>query len=86
MALKLADRVQSVKPSPTLTLNAKAKALAAAGVDVVGFAAGEPDFDTPEYVKEAAIEALRQGFTKYTATAGIPELRAAIVRLMAERS
>ncbi|HEY8208972.1 MAG TPA: pyridoxal phosphate-dependent aminotransferase [Myxococcaceae bacterium] len=76
--MKLADRVQSVKPSPTLTLNAKAKALAASGVDVVGFAAGEPDFDTPEYVKEAAIEALRQGFTKYTATAGIPELRAAI--------
>src|SRR5262245_40285802 len=78
MSLKLADRVQSVKPSPTLTLNAKAKALAAAGVDVVGFAAGEPDFDTPEYVKAAAVEAIKQGFTKYTATAGIPELRAAI--------
>jgi len=78
MALKLADRVQSVKPSPTLTLNAKAKALAAAGVDVVGFAAGEPDFDTPDYVKAAAVEAIKAGFTKYTATAGIPELRAAV--------
>ena len=54
--MKLADRVQLVKPSPTLALNAKAKALAAAGVDVVGFAAGEPDFDTPDYVKAAAVE------------------------------
>ena len=76
--MKLADRVQFVKPSPTLALNAKAKALAAQGVDVVGFAAGEPDFDTPDFIKDAAIEAIRQGFTKYTATAGIPELRAAI--------
>jgi len=76
--MKLADRVQLVKPSPTLALNARAKALAAAGVDVVGFAAGEPDFDTPDFVKAAAVEAIKQGFTKYTATAGIPELRAAI--------
>jgi aspartate aminotransferase len=76
--MKLADRVASVKPSATLALNAKAKALAAQGVDVVGFAAGEPDFDTPDFVKAAAVEAIKSGFTKYTATAGIPELRQAI--------
>lgn len=76
--MRLANRLQAIKPSPTLALNAKAKALAAQGVDVVGLAAGEPDFDTPEYIKQAAIDAMRAGFTKYTATAGIPELRAAI--------
>lgn len=76
--MKLARRLDAIKPSPTLALNAKAKALAAQGVDVVGFAAGEPDFDTPDFIKDAAIEAIRAGFTKYTATAGIPELRAAI--------
>ncbi|MBM4380597.1 MAG: pyridoxal phosphate-dependent aminotransferase [Deltaproteobacteria bacterium] len=73
-----ARRLQQIKPSPTLALNAKARALAAQGVDVVGFAAGEPDYDTPAFIKDAAVEALRQGFTKYTATAGIPELRAAV--------
>src|SRR4051794_35082744 len=77
--MKLAHRLQSIQPSPTLALNAKAKALAAQGVDVVGFAAGEPDFDTPQLVKDAGIEAIKAGFTKYTPTAGIPELRAAIV-------
>ncbi|XXF81019.1 pyridoxal phosphate-dependent aminotransferase [Myxococcaceae bacterium GXIMD 01537] len=76
--MKLANRLQAIKPSPTLALNAKARALAAQGIDVVGLAAGEPDFDTPDYVKKAAIEAIHAGFTKYTATAGIPELRAAI--------
>src|SRR5436190_8480298 len=76
--MHLARRVKAIKPSPTLALNAKAKALAAKGVDVVGFAAGEPDFDTPDFIKEAAVKALNEGFTKYTATAGIPELRAAI--------
>ncbi|MBI3183817.1 MAG: pyridoxal phosphate-dependent aminotransferase [Myxococcales bacterium] len=75
---RLARRLREVRPSPTLSLLAKAKSLAAQGVDLVSFAAGEPDFDTPEHVKEAAIAALRAGFTKYTATAGIPELRAAI--------
>ncbi|MGA9526350.1 MAG: pyridoxal phosphate-dependent aminotransferase [Myxococcaceae bacterium] len=77
--MKLAQRLSAIKPSPTLALNAKAKALAAKGVDVISFAAGEPDFDTPEHIKKAAIEAVEGGFTKYTATAGIPELRAAIV-------
>jgi aspartate aminotransferase len=77
--MKLSSRVSAIKPSPTLALNAKAKALAAQGVDIVSFAAGEPDFDTPEHIKQAAVEALAQGFTKYTATAGIPELRQAVV-------
>ena len=76
--MNLANRLKAIKPSPTLALNAKAKALAAQGVDVVSLAAGEPDFDTPEHIKQAAVEALRQGFTKYTPTAGIPELREAI--------
>ncbi|MFP2933319.1 pyridoxal phosphate-dependent aminotransferase [Pyxidicoccus sp. 3LG] len=78
--MKLARRVQSIKPSPTLALNSRAKALAAQGVDVVVLAAGEPDFDTPDYVKQAAVDAIRSGFTKYTATNGIPELREAICR------
>jgi aspartate aminotransferase len=76
--MKLSSRVALIKPSPTLALNARAKALAQKGVDVVSFAAGEPDFDTPEHVKKAAVESLNAGFTKYTATSGIPELRAAI--------
>lgn len=77
--MKLAQRLSSIKPSPTLALNAKAKALVAQGIDVVGFAAGEPDFDTPASIKQAGVDAINSGFTKYTATAGIPELRAAIV-------
>ncbi len=76
--MNLANRLKAIKPSPTLALNAKAKALAAQGVDVVSLAAGEPDFDTPEFIKEAVVEALRQGFTKYTPTSGILELREAI--------
>lgn len=76
--MKLAQRVGRISPSPTLSIAAEAKALAARGIDVIDFASGEPDFDTPEVVKEAAVAALRQGFTKYTATAGIDELRQAI--------
>ncbi len=70
---------RNVSPSPTLAIDAKAKALQAAGEDVCGFAAGEPDFDTPEHIKEAAIAALKAGKTKYAPTPGIPELRKAIV-------
>jgi aspartate aminotransferase len=84
--MKLARRVQAIKPSPTLALGAKAKALVAKGVDVVSFAAGEPDFDTPTFVKDAAVEAIRAGFTKYTATGGIPELKAAIVEKLAREN
>jgi aspartate aminotransferase len=76
--MQLAQRLKAIKPSPTLALNARAKALASQGVDVVGFAAGEPDFDTPEFIKQAAVDCLRAGFTKYTPTAGILELREAI--------
>lgn len=76
--MQLAQRIRAIKPSPTLALNARAKALAAQGVDVAGFVAGEPDFDTPEFIKQAAIDSLKAGFTKYTPTAGIPELREAI--------
>jgi len=79
MSIKLSHRVQAVKPSPTLAVDARAKALKAAGKDVIGLGAGEPDFDTPDHIKEAAIKAIRDGFTKYTAVDGIPELKRAIV-------
>ncbi len=78
MKRKMADRVQQLKPSATLAINAKAKSLRAQGVDVVNLSAGEPDFDTPEHIKAAAIEAIKEGFTRYTPVAGIPELREAI--------
>src|SRR6476469_6451925 len=68
-----------VKPSATLAADAKARELKAQGRDVIGLAAGEPDFDTPDNIKEAAIKAIRDGKTKYTAVDGIPELKAAIV-------
>ena len=77
--MRLAERTKAIKPSPTLAMNAKASALKAAGVDVTNFGVGEPDFDTPENIKEAAIKALRDGFTKYTPVDGIPELKTAII-------
>jgi aspartate aminotransferase len=73
-----AERVQKLTPSLTLAIDAKAKALKAQGVDVIGFGAGEPDFDTPEHIKAAAMGSLDAGFTKYTPSSGIPELREAI--------
>lgn len=79
MSSKLSARVQSVKPSATLAITARAKALRAAGKDVVGLGAGEPDFDTPDHIKEAAIKAIHDGFTKYTPVEGTLELRRAIV-------
>ncbi len=75
---KLSDRVQSIAPSPTLALTAKAKELKAAGKDVISLGAGEPDFDTPQWIKEEAKKQIDAGFTKYTPAAGIPELRQAI--------
>ncbi|MCX5708296.1 MAG: pyridoxal phosphate-dependent aminotransferase [Candidatus Omnitrophica bacterium] len=75
---RLSERVRKVNPSPTLAITAKAKKLKAEGKDVVTFAAGEPDFDTPEPIKLAAIEAINSGFTKYTPTTGIPELKSLI--------
>ena len=79
MNIKLSARVQAVKPSATLAVDARAKALKAAGKDVIGLGAGEPDFDTPDHIKAAAIEAIHQGFTKYTAVGGTPSLKAAVV-------
>ena len=82
--MRLAKRLDAVKPSPTLAITAKAKELKAKGIDVVGFGAGEPDFDTPKAIKQAAIAAIDQGFTKYTPTNGIPELREAIAKRIAQ--
>ncbi len=79
MTIKLSNRVQSVKPSATLAITARAKELRAAGKDVIGLGAGEPDFDTPDHIKQAAIEAIDAGFTKYTAVDGTPELKRAII-------
>jgi len=72
---RLAKRLKNVKPSSTLAITSKAKKLKAEGFDIVTLAAGEPDFDTPDFVKAAAIEAINNGFTKYTPTTGIPELK-----------
>lgn len=77
--MKLASRLELIEPSPTLAISARAAELKAEGKDIVGFGAGEPDFDTPAHIKTAAIEALQQGFTKYTAVSGIPELKQAII-------
>lgn len=77
--ITLSDRIKKVGPSPTLAITAKAKKMKAEGHDVVSFGAGEPDFDTPVYIKDSAIDSIRKGFTKYTATSGIPELKEAIV-------
>jgi len=74
----LADSLARVKPSPTIAVTTKAAELKAAGRDVIGLGAGEPDFDTPEHIKEAAIRAMREGKTKYTPVDGIPELKRAI--------
>ena len=74
----LADRMKHLAPSSTLAVQAKARELRARGIDVISFGAGEPDFDTPAHIKEAAVEAMRRGQTKYTEVGGIPELRAAV--------
>src|SRR3990170_1003918 len=75
----LSERAKNIKPSATLAMDAKAKAMKASGVDVVNFGVGEPDFDTPENIKEAAIKAIRDGFTKYTPVGGIDALKDAII-------
>jgi len=74
----VSKRVSGIEPSATLAVSAKAKAMKKAGEDVVGFGAGEPDFDTPKHIKEAAKKAIDEGFTKYTPAHGIPELRQAV--------
>lgn len=77
--MKLADRVNKIQPSPTLSIDAKAKALKAQGIDIVGFGAGEPDFDTPDNIKDAAKKAIDAGFTRYTPVGGTDELKDAII-------
>lgn len=79
MSSKLSARVQAVKPSPTLAITARAAALRAEGKDVIGLGAGEPDFDTPDHIKAAAIEAINSGKTKYTAVDGTASLKQAII-------
>ncbi|WP_372738623.1 pyridoxal phosphate-dependent aminotransferase [Neptunomonas sp.] len=79
MDVQLSDRVNRIKPSPTLAVTNRAAELRAAGKDIIGLGAGEPDFDTPEHIKDAAIEALHNGFTKYTAVDGTPGLKKAII-------
>ena len=74
MAL-LSDNINRIKPSATMAVTGKARELKAAGNDIIGLGAGEPDFDTPENIKLAAIEAIKKGYTKYTNVEGIPELR-----------
>ena len=81
--MEISERAAQLTPSLTLSIDSKAKAMKAEGIDVCGFGAGEPDFDTPEHIKRAAIEALEAGFTKYTPNAGIPELRQAIADKLA---
>jgi aspartate aminotransferase len=79
MNSQLSSRVKAVKPSPTLAVTARAAEMRAAGKDVIGLGAGEPDFDTPDHIKKAAIEAINDGFTKYTAVDGTPGLKQAII-------
>ncbi|SFK97071.1 aspartate aminotransferase [Nitrosomonas aestuarii] len=77
--MQLSNRVQAIKPSPTLAVTARAARLKAEGKDIIGLGAGEPDFDTPQHIKNAAIEAINKGLTKYTAVGGTPGLKNAII-------
>jgi aspartate aminotransferase len=81
--MSISQRARETAPSPTLAITAKAKALKAQGVDVIGFGAGEPDFDTPDHIKQAAIDAICGGFTKYTPTSGEADLKEAIAAKLA---
>jgi aspartate aminotransferase len=80
MSITLSNRVKAVKPSPTLAITARAAAMRAAGNDIIGLGAGEPDFDTPEHIKSAAINAINKGFTKYTAVDGTAGLKKAVIQ------
>ncbi|MDP1634191.1 MAG: pyridoxal phosphate-dependent aminotransferase, partial [Gallionellaceae bacterium] len=77
--MSLSKRVQAIKPSPTLAVTARAAKLKAEGKDIIGLGAGEPDFDTPQHIKDAAIGAINRGFTKYTPVSGTPSLKQAII-------
>lgn len=80
MSLFISKKASSISPSPTLAISAKAKSMKAQGIDVIGFGAGEPDFDTPAHIKEAAVKALNEGFTKYTPASGTLALKEAVCR------
>ena len=82
----ISDSLKKIKPSPTIAVTQKARELKAAGKDVIGLGAGEPDFDTPDNIKQAAIKAINDGDTKYTAVDGTPALKQAIVETMSEFS
>lgn len=84
--MELSSRIRKIKPSPTLAITAKANELKAKGIDIISFGAGEPDFDTPDYVKEGAIKALKEGKTKYSPAGGIPELRKALSDRIKEKN
>ena len=84
--MKVSERAQAVPPSATIAVTSRAKELKAQGVDVLSFGAGEPDFDTPDFIKASAIEALNAGQTKYTAAAGIPELKKAIAKKLKDEN
>ncbi len=76
----ISQRAKKIKPSPTLAMDVKAKEMMSQGIDIVNFGVGEPDYDTPEYIKDAAIKALKEGFTKYTPVGGIVELKDAVIQ------
>ncbi len=80
MDIQLSERVQAIKPSPTIAVTTRAAELRAAGKDVIGLGAGEPDFNTPDHIKAAAKKALDDNFTRYTAVDGIPSLKEAVAR------
>ena len=82
----IAERVKTLSPSPTLAVSAKANELKAKGIDIISFGAGEPDIDTPDFIKEACIKALRDGNTKYTPSNGILPLREAIVKKLKDEN
>ena len=77
--MPLSTRVQAIKPSPTLAVAARAAKLKAEGKDIIGLGTGEPDFDTPQHIKDAAIAAINKGFTKYTAVGGTASLKQAVI-------
>jgi aspartate aminotransferase len=84
LTMEISTRASQLNPSLTLSIDSKAKAMKSEGIDICGFGAGEPDFDTPEHIKAAAIAALEAGFTKYTPSSGFPELREAIAKKLAD--
>ncbi|MGA1876356.1 MAG: pyridoxal phosphate-dependent aminotransferase [bacterium] len=81
--MNLASRIKEISPSPTLAITARAKKMRKEGIDIIGFGAGEPDFDTPANIKQSAITAINEGFTKYTPASGIDELKVAVVQKLA---